>query len=216
MPLRAAASAVTCAAKGVLFREPLKPAEPAVSQAITLPSRSVSVTIVLLNDVLMWAWPTGTFFFARRRVRPRVAFCRAKGWLPVSLGSLLLPLLADGLLRPLARAGVGLRALAVDREPAAVAQAAVGADLGEALDAVGALAPQVALDHQLLLEHVAKARDLLLREVADVGVRADADAVHHGVRGRTADAVDVGEADLHPLLAGDVHACDARHGLLPL
>ena len=30
MPLRAAASAVTCAANGVLLREPLKPAEPAV------------------------------------------------------------------------------------------------------------------------------------------------------------------------------------------
>ena len=41
MPLRAAASAVTCAAKGVDLREPLKPAPPADSHAITLPSRSV-------------------------------------------------------------------------------------------------------------------------------------------------------------------------------
>jgi hypothetical protein len=53
MPLRAAASAVTCAAKGVDLREPLKPAPPADSHAITLPSRSVSDTIVLLNEVLM-------------------------------------------------------------------------------------------------------------------------------------------------------------------
>ena len=49
MPLRAAASAVTCAANGVDLREPLKPAPPADSHAITLPSRSVSETIVLLN-----------------------------------------------------------------------------------------------------------------------------------------------------------------------
>src|SRR5262249_28441754 len=50
MPLRAAASAVTCAANGVDFREPLNPAEPADSQTITFPSGSVRATIVLLND----------------------------------------------------------------------------------------------------------------------------------------------------------------------
>ena len=69
MPLRAAASAVTCAANGVDLREPLKPAPPADSHAITLPSRSVSDTIVLLNEVLMWAWPTGMFLRTRRRPR---------------------------------------------------------------------------------------------------------------------------------------------------
>ena len=57
MPFCAAASAVTCAANGVDLREPLNPAPPADSQAITLPSRSVRVTMVLLNEVLMWAWP---------------------------------------------------------------------------------------------------------------------------------------------------------------
>src|SRR5687768_15909082 len=62
MPLRAAASAVTCAANGVDLREPLKPAPPADSQAMTFPSRSVSETIVLLNEVLMCACPIGMFF----------------------------------------------------------------------------------------------------------------------------------------------------------
>src|SRR3954470_15180756 len=69
IPLRAAASAVTCAANGVDLREPLNPAEPADSQAITLPSRSVSETIVLLNEVLMCAWPIGMFFLTLRRPR---------------------------------------------------------------------------------------------------------------------------------------------------
>ena len=62
MPLRAAASAVTCAANGVDLREPLKPAPPADSHAITLPSLSVSDTIVLLKLVLMCACPKGMFF----------------------------------------------------------------------------------------------------------------------------------------------------------
>src|SRR4051812_10119047 len=69
MPLRAAASAVTWAANGVDLREPLKPAPPADSQAITLPSRAVSATIVLLKDGLMCAWPIGAFFLPLRRAR---------------------------------------------------------------------------------------------------------------------------------------------------
>src|SRR3954453_4439400 len=67
MPLRAAASAVTWAANGVDLREPLKPAPPADSHAITLPSLSVSETIVLLKLVLMWAWPNGMFLPPRPR-----------------------------------------------------------------------------------------------------------------------------------------------------
>jgi hypothetical protein len=51
------------------LREPLKPAPPADSQAITPPSRSVSDTIVLLNEVLMCAWPMAMFFLGLRRPR---------------------------------------------------------------------------------------------------------------------------------------------------
>src|SRR5207247_2797509 len=76
MPLRAHASAVTCAANGVDLREPLKPAEPADSHAITFPSLSVGDTMVLLNDVVMCAWPIAMFLRTRRRVRPRVACLR--------------------------------------------------------------------------------------------------------------------------------------------
>src|SRR5882762_95421 len=127
MPLRAAASAVTWAAKGVDLREPLKPAPPADSQARTLPSRSVRETIVLLNDVLMCAWPIGMFFLGRRRPR-----C---GRLGAGL-KLLLPrlLLAGDLhaLGALARTRVGLGVLAPDGQAAAMAQAAVAADLHQA------------------------------------------------------------------------------------
>src|SRR3954462_4163005 len=77
MPLRAAASAVTCAANGVDLREPLKPAPPADSHAMTLPSRSVSVTIVLLKLDLMCATPTGMFLRTRRRPPRRAGRCCA-------------------------------------------------------------------------------------------------------------------------------------------
>ena len=57
MARRAAASAAIWAAKGVDFRDPLKPTLPAVAQEMVFPSWSVMVTIVLLNDDLMWATP---------------------------------------------------------------------------------------------------------------------------------------------------------------
>src|SRR5262245_14709838 len=47
---RPAVSAATCAANGVLLREPLKPWPPEDAQASALPWRSVIVMIVLLND----------------------------------------------------------------------------------------------------------------------------------------------------------------------
>src|SRR2546423_1699295 len=68
-------TAVTCAANGGDLRDPLKPAPPADSQAMTFPSRSVRATIVLLKLVLMWAWPNGMFLRTRRRPRPLPPFC---------------------------------------------------------------------------------------------------------------------------------------------
>ena len=54
---RAAVSAASCAANGVLLREPLKPTLPDDAQAMMLPCWSVIVMIVLLNDDLMCATP---------------------------------------------------------------------------------------------------------------------------------------------------------------
>src|SRR4029078_2864527 len=66
--LRAAASAATCAAKGVPLRDPLNPHCPALDQTSVLPCRSVIVTIVLLNVEWMWSTPSDTerFAFLRR------------------------------------------------------------------------------------------------------------------------------------------------------
>lgn len=47
--LRAAVSAAFWAAKGVFFRDPLKPEAPELAQLTTFPVGSVKVMIVLLN-----------------------------------------------------------------------------------------------------------------------------------------------------------------------
>jgi hypothetical protein len=54
---RAAASAASWAANGVLFREPLNPTLPELAQDRVFPCWSVKVMIVLLNDDLMCATP---------------------------------------------------------------------------------------------------------------------------------------------------------------
>ena len=72
---RAAASAAICAANGVDLREPLKPTWPAEAHEITAPVGSVIETIVLLNVLLMCAWPWEMFFFSLRRGLRDAALC---------------------------------------------------------------------------------------------------------------------------------------------
>src|SRR5580698_7740763 len=59
----AASSAASCAANGVLFRDPLKPRDPADDHATVLPFTSVIVTTVLLKVDWTYAIPVATFFF---------------------------------------------------------------------------------------------------------------------------------------------------------
>src|SRR5215470_258442 len=81
---RPACSAATCAANGVDFREPLKPAAPEVAHAKALPWRSVIVTMVLLNEAWIWAMPSATFFLTF--LRTRAAAVAATGGLAMCLG----------------------------------------------------------------------------------------------------------------------------------
>src|SRR5581483_11659523 len=97
------------------------------------------------------------FFRTRRRVRPRVAACLL---VPGTLLGLLSA--SDGLLRALAAARVRLRALPVHGEAAAMADAAVGADLGEALDRLLPVAPEVALHLAVRVDVVAELGDLFV------------------------------------------------------
>src|SRR4026208_764015 len=63
---RAAASAASCAANGVLLREPLNPTLPDDAHEPVFPCWSVNVMIVLLTAALMCATPYETFLRSRR------------------------------------------------------------------------------------------------------------------------------------------------------
>src|SRR6266576_2265915 len=116
------------------------------------------------------------FFFTRRRERPlpRAAFFGCAIPSPSLLRRRRLSPAGDAHPpRALAAARVRLRSLAPDRKPAPVAEAAVGADLGQPLDVLRALAAQIPLD-LVGLDRLAKLHHLVVRQVLDVRVGIDA------------------------------------------
>src|SRR5260370_29322499 len=152
--------------------------------------------------------------------RPRscardAAYERPFSLLP-SLAGLDLLLARDRALGTAPAPRVGARALPADREAAAVAHAAVGTDLGQALDVRRDVAPEVALDEDLLarchtVDDLAQAGNLLLAEVLGPDVRVEVGRLHDLLRGRAADAVDVHQGDDDAFGVGDVNAGDPRH-----
>src|SRR5450631_1317841 len=133
------------------------------------------------------------------------------------LGHLLLHLLLPGhrLLRSLAGPGVGVGALAVHGQALAVPHALVAVDLHLALDVLGHVAAQVTLDSEVGVDVAAQARHLFVGEIADTGRGVDLDRLADLLRQGVADAENVGQGYLEPLLAGDIDSSYTGH-LCPL
>src|SRR2546426_211687 len=206
---RAAASAASCAANGVDFREPLNPTFPALAHESVFPSRSVIVTIVLLNVDLMWAWPCATFFFSFRRGFFAFGFAM---WLR------RLSPHTDGLLGTFPGPRVRVGPLSPHREVPAVPDPLVRADLDLPLDVLGDVPPKVPLDLIVAVDPLPDLDHLFLGQVADLAAAVDVRSPHGRQRPGRPDPVDVAKSHVHPLVAGEVDACDPSHPrpLLPL
>src|SRR6266851_6881686 len=152
---------------------------------------------------------------ARLRTPPgaglqRPAECAGRGRWPHPSG-LRRRLLAAAhcLRRALAGACVGAGALPVDWKPATMTDAAVRADLTQTLDRLRAFAAEVAFDLKLLVDVLTELRDLLVGEIFDLGVGIEAQRRGDLARRRLADAVDVRQPDLEPLLVRKIYSGDA-------
>ena len=88
-----------------------------------------------------------------------------------------------------------------------MADALVAADLDLAADVGGDLTAEVTLDLEVALDEVAQCDELVVGQVLDADVAGDPGLAKGLQRTRAPDAVDVGECDLHTLLARDVDAC---------
>src|SRR5438067_13144978 len=114
------------------------------------------------------------------------------------------------LTRPLARAGVGARALAAHRQSLAMARAAVRVEIDQPLDRHLHLAAQVTFDGELG-DVLADLLELAVVQILDLARALHAGGSENRLRARAADAIDRGECDLGVLVVGDVDPCDACH-----
>src|SRR5450755_4730498 len=95
--------------------------------------------------------------------------------------------------RSLTGAGVRASALAVNRQAAAVTDAAVAVDLHQPLDVQVDLAPQVSLDRVFAIDDLPQAGDFILAQVARAAVGRNGGPGQDLVRRRSTDPDDVGQ-----------------------
>src|SRR5215472_8762654 len=79
----------------------------------------------------------------------------------------LLFLSGNGLRRSLARARIGVGALAAHRQAATMTQAAIAAQIHQPLDVDAGFATQIALDDVVAIDHFADLQDFLVAQLAD-------------------------------------------------
>src|SRR5258708_1059302 len=150
---RAACSAATVAANGVLFFEPLKPALPLDPHAMALPRGSQMVMVVLLKVPLTCATPSAP-------TPPFVFF-------PIAIRLLGYLLLAGNRAAwPLLRARIGMRPLATHRQTAAMTRATIRPDVHQSLDVHRDLRPQRTLHAIILLDRLTQMVHVGVRQVA--------------------------------------------------
>src|SRR5689334_24606333 len=87
------------------------------------------------------------------------------------------------------------------------------ADLDLAADVRLDLTAEVALDLVVGFDGVAELHQLVVAQLVDPGVRVHAGDGQQLLGAGTADAVDVGECDLDPLVAGEIDTDEACHVL---
>ena len=114
----------------------------------------------------------------------------------------LLLLVRDGLLRTLSGARVVLRVLSTNRQASPVTDASVAADLGKSLDVHRDLTAKVTFDMIIISDDLSEFPDFIIGQISAAGI-----GIHTGLlddlrRGRAADAINAGQADLNTLLSG--------------
>src|SRR6202043_2777171 len=101
--------------------------------------------------------------------------------------------------------------LAPHRQPLAMPQSAVAAEIHQPLDVHRNLPPQVTLDRVFAVDQLADAQDLVIGHLVNAPLDWNADPAADLESLGPPDAVDVGQPDRDPLLIRNVDASDPRH-----
>lgn len=118
----------------------------------------------------------------------------------------------DGFPRTLARAGVGLSALAADRQTAQMADAAVALDALEALEIHADFTAQIALDDVLaILDGMDDLGELCLGEVLGAHARINLGVGQDFLRVARSKSVNVAQSDVNALVGRNFYTNYSGH-----
>src|SRR5271163_3035844 len=115
------------------------------------------------------------------------------------------------LARAFAGARVGVSALAANRQATTMADAPVASEVHQALDRLLEVAAKIAFYFIVGVDHLADVNLLVRRQVVGLGRRIHFGGGEDFNRARAADAVDVGESDIHPLVFRQFDSSYACH-----
>src|SRR5688500_4714291 len=108
-----------------------------------------------------------------------------------------------------------MSALSANRQPAAMARTAIGADIHQALDVHGDFRPQRALDAIVTLDDLTQPIHVGVGQVLHARIGADAGLGQYATGDGLPNAIDVLQADFHTLLARQVDTSDSCHMISP-
>src|ERR1700731_2645002 len=135
---------------------------------------------------------------------------------PYSRFANLLLLAGDRLGRPLARTRVGMGALSAHRQSAAMAQAAIAAEIHQTLDVHAGLTTQITFDQIVAVDHFTNLQHFLIAQLIDPTVVGDLDLVHDLGGILLADTMDILERNQDALVGRDIHTGNTGHEVSPV
>src|SRR5258708_16006452 len=115
--------------------------------------------------------------------------------------------------RAFAGARVGVCALSADRQIAAMTVATVGANFDQPLDVHGDVFAQITFHAAFAFNGLADAVDLFFVQVLDLFDGLDVGGGKQPPGARVSDAENVGQRDVHMLVARKINACNTSHVL---
>src|SRR5258708_29417022 len=130
-----------------------------------------------------------------------------------SLFALLLLLAGDRFGRALARARIGVSALTAHRQPAAMTQAAIAAEIHQPLDVHAGFTTQITFDEIVAIDHFTNLQPFLIAQLRDAAISRNLDLLDDVGRILLADAMDVLKRDQDALVGRDIHTGNTGHRL---
>jgi hypothetical protein len=109
-----------------------------------------------------------------------------------------------------------MRSLATNGQPPAMPETAIAAENHQSFDRLLYVAPQVALDFEVLVEHLADTYLLISGQLVAIAPQVNLCLLQNLLRCGMANAVDIGERDFHTLVSGQFDPGYACHSLILL